>query len=155
MTTLFTVLSTWLHSLVTLIFIGYYIFTCLIFLPVLERQMEAERLRDLLKQVSARLQHYFGGSLLVFLVTGTYLMLINKNYRGLGQIFANPWSILMITKHLLLLVFLALAILPERVFFDHKSDDKPEAIKPFKLALIMNMLLGMLILLLTSIAQAL
>ena len=32
-------LSTWLHALATIIMIGYYVFTGLIYLPIFERQM--------------------------------------------------------------------------------------------------------------------
>ena len=154
MSTFLVALSIWLHALATIVFIGYYLFTSLIYLPVFERQMQANALRDLLEQVSARLRPFFGGSLLIFLVTGTYLMLINKDYLGLGNFFANPWSILMVSKHVLVLAFMALAIFPERVFLPQISDKKPEALKQFRRAVNINMLLGLLILLLTSIAQA-
>src|SRR5512137_768953 len=125
MSTFLVALSTWLHSLATIVMIGYYLFTSLIYLPVFERQMQANALRDLLEQVSARLRPFFGGSLLIFLVTGTYLMLINGNYLGLGNFFANPWSVLIIIKHGLVLVFLALAVFSERVFLNKISDENP------------------------------
>lgn len=154
MSNLLVALSTWLHVLATIVMIGYYVFTCLIYLPVLERKMQANALRDLLEQVSARLQPYFGGSLLVFLVTGTYLMLINKNYHGLGHFFSNPWSALIVIKHVLVLAFLALAVFSERAFLGKISDEKPEALKQFRWALKINTILGVVIILLTSIAQA-
>jgi hypothetical protein len=47
-------------------------------------------LRDLLEQVFIRLRPYFGGALLIFLVTGTYPMVINQSYLGLGNFFGNP-----------------------------------------------------------------
>jgi uncharacterized membrane protein len=147
-------LSTWLHTLATIVMIGYYIFTSLIFLPILENQMQATALRNMLERVSNRLRPFFGGSLLIFLVTGTYLMLINKNYLGLGNFFGNPWSILIVIKHGLVLAFLSLAVYSERVFLVQVCDEKPEALKPFRLALNVNMFLGLFILLLTSIAQA-
>jgi uncharacterized membrane protein len=147
-------LSTWLHSLATIVMIGYYIFTGLIYLPVFERQMRADALRDLLEQASARLRPFFGGSLLIFLVTGAYLMLINKNYLGLGNFFGNPWSILIVIKHVLVLAFLALAVYSERAFMGQISDQKPEALKRFRWSLNINTVLGVIILLLTSIAQA-
>ena len=84
MSTILIAFSTWLHTLATIVMIGYFLFTSLIYLPVFERQMQADALRDLLEQVSARLRPFFGGSLLIFIVTGTYLMLINQNYLGLG-----------------------------------------------------------------------
>lgn len=146
-------LSIWLHALATIVMIGYYIFTTLIYLPVFERHMQPDALRELLEQVSARLRPFFGGSLLVFLVTGTYLMVINQNYLGLGRFFENPWSALMVIKHGLVLVFLVLAAYSERAFLGKISDEHPEALKQFHSSLNLNTILGALIVLLTAIAQ--
>jgi uncharacterized membrane protein len=154
MSTLLVALSTWLHILATIVFIGYYLFTSLIYLPIFERSMQPNALRDLLEKVTIRFRPLFGGSLLIFLVTGTHLMLINKNYQGYGNFFANPWSVLIVIKHVLVLAFLALAIYPERAFLGQISDQKPEALKQFRWASNINMVLGVVILLLTSIAQA-
>jgi len=154
MANLLVVLSTWLHVLATIIMIGYYLFISLIFLPVFEQRMQADALRELLEQISARLRPYFGASLLIFLVTGTYLLLINKNYLGFGDFFGNPWSVLIMVKHGLALVFLALAIISERIFLGQISDQKPLALKQFRWAIRINMVLGVLILLLTAAAQA-
>jgi len=154
MSTFLLALSNWLHALATIVFIGYYLFTGMIYLPVLERQMQANALRGLLEQISARLRPFFGGSLLIFLVTGTYLMLINKNYLGLGNFFGNPWSILIVIKHVLVLAFLALAVISERAFLGKISDQKPQALNRFRLAVNINTIVGVVILMLTSIAQA-
>ena len=154
MSTILMALSTWLHALATIVMIGYFVFTSLIYLPVFERQMQANALRDLLEKVSARLRPLFGGSLLIFLVTGTHLMLINENYLGLGKFFSNSWSVLMVIKHVLVVAFLALAVFSERAYLAKISDQKPEALKRFRLALNINTILGAVILLLTSIVQA-
>lgn len=146
-------ISTWLHALATIVWIGYYVFTSLIYLPVLERQMQAETLRGLLEQVSKRLRPFFGGSLLIFLVTGTYLMLINKNYQGLGDFFGNSWSVLIVVKHVLVVVFLVLAIYSERAFLVQISDQNHGALRQFRWTVNANTIIGLLILLLTSIAQ--
>lgn len=153
MSTFFIALSTWLHVLATIVWLGYYLFTSLIYLPVLERQMRADALRDLLEQVSARLRPFFGGALLIFLVTGTHLMLINQNYLGLGNFFGNLWSVLIVVKHVLVLAFLILAVFSERAYLSQVSDQKPQALKQFRWALNINAVLGLVILLLTSIAQ--
>ena len=154
MSTILVALSTWLHTLATIVMIGYFVFTSLIYLPVFARQMQANALRDLLEQVSARLRPFFGGALLIFLVTGTHLMLINQNYLGLGNFFSNPWSVLIVVKHVLVLPFLALAVFSERAFLAKVSDQNPEALKQFGWAVNINTILGVVILLLTSIAQA-
>ena len=153
MTTFLIAISTWLHALATIIMVGYFIFTGQIYLPVFERQLKADALRNLLEQVSARLRPFFGGSLLIFLVTGTHLMLINEDYLGLGDFFANPWSVLIVIKHVLIVAFLAMAIFSERAFLGQISDQKPEALKQFRWAMNINTVLGVVILLLTSISQ--
>ena len=153
MSTLLVALSTWLHTLATIVMIGYFVFASLIYLPVFERQMQANPLRGLLEQVSARLRPFFGGSLLIFLITGTHLMLINQNYLGLGNFFGNPWSVLIVIKHVLVVVFLALAVFSERAFLGQIGDQKPEALRQFRWTLNINAVLGVVILLLTSIAQ--
>jgi uncharacterized membrane protein len=152
MSTFLVALSIWLHALATIVMVGYYVFTGLIYLPVLERRMPANSLCELLEQVSARLRPYFGVSLLVFLISGTYLMVINVNYLGLGNIFAKPWSALIVLKHVLVLAFLTLAIYSERAFME-KIDETPGALKNFHRALNVNLTLGVFIILLTSIAQ--
>ena len=154
MASLLIALSTWLHELATIVMIGYYIFTSLIFLPLFERQMQATALRNMLERLSSRFMPYFGGSLLIFLVTGSYLLLINKSYMGLGHFFGNPWSALIVIKHLLVLVFMALAVYSERAFLTQISEDNPAALKKFRLALYINTCIGTAIILLTSIAQA-
>ena len=154
MSPLLIALSTWLHILATVVFVGYYLFTGLIYLPVLERCLQADALRDVLKQVSRRLRPFFGGSLLVFLVTGTYLMVINQSYVGLGQFFANSWSIVMVVKHLLVAAFLVLAVSSERTLLPRISEQKPEILRRFRWASNVNAVLGALIVLMTSVAQA-
>jgi uncharacterized membrane protein len=154
MNSFFIPLSNWLHVLATIIFIGYDLFMCLIFLPIFTRQMSAPDLRDLLERISSRLQPYFGGSILIFLVTGTYLLVINQYYGGLGHFFNNPWSALITIKHLLVVVFLALGIYADRAYLEKISDEKPAALKQFRRAINFNAVLGVVIILLTSIAQA-
>lgn len=154
MSTSMIALSTWLHALATIIMIGYYLFTSLIFLPIFERQLNLNALRDMLEQISGRLRPYFGGSLLIFLITGTHLMLINEDYLGLGNFFGNLWSILIIIKHVLVLVFLGTAVFSERVYLRQISDQNPEVLRRFRWALYLNTVMGLVILLLTSFAQA-
>ena len=154
MSTFLVSLSTWLHALATIIMIGYYLFTTLILLPIFEGQMQTDALRGMLEQVSARLRPYFGVSLLFFLVTGTHLMLINESYLGFSNFFGNLWSLLIVIKHVMVLTFLALAAYSERAFLAKISDQNPKALSQFRWALKINTVQGLVILLLTSIAQA-
>jgi uncharacterized membrane protein len=153
MSTLLVALSSALHVLATVVFVGYYVFLSLIYLPEFERSMQQGALRELLERISARLRPYFGGSLLIFVATGTYLMLINEHYLGLGNFFSNPWSALIVLKHAVVLVFLAVAVISERAFLGQISERNPDALMKFRWALNTNTLLGVLIIVLTSFAQ--
>jgi uncharacterized membrane protein len=153
MTNILIILSNWLHVLATIVMVGYYLFTGLIYLPILERQMSANALCGLLEQVSARLRPYFGGSLFVFLVGGTQLMLVNPSYPGFGNLFANPWTVLIVVKHVLVIAFLALAIYAERAWMARISDQNPAALQHFHLAINANIVMGIAIILLTTFAQ--
>ncbi len=151
---LLVALSTGLHVLATVVFVGYYLFSGAIYLPVLRRCLQAEELRGILEQVSARLRPFFAGSLLVFLITGTHLMLINQSYEGLGNFFANPWSVLLTLKHVLVLAFLVIAVSSERILLPQISARKPEVLKRLQWAMSTNIFLGAVIVLMTSAAQA-
>ncbi len=154
MSSILVALSTSLHVLATIVMIGYFIFAGQIYLPVFECQMRANQLRNSLEQVSARLRPFFGGSLLIFLVTGAHLMLINESYPGLGNFFANPWTVLILVKHVLVVAFVALAMLSERAFVPQIGEQNPGALKRFREALNFNAALGVVVILLTSFAQA-
>lgn len=56
MSTILIALSIWLHTVATIVMVGYFVFTSLIYLPVFELRMQANALRELLEQVSARLR---------------------------------------------------------------------------------------------------
>jgi hypothetical protein len=45
-------------------------------------------------------------SLVAFAVTGIYLTFVDPNYLGIGN-FGNPWAILMLIKHILILGMIA------------------------------------------------
>jgi len=153
MSTILVALSTWLHTLATVVFIGYYLFTSQVYLPIFERQARGNALRELLEEVSARLRPYFGSSLLIFIITGTYLMMVNKNYMGLGDFFANAWSVLIVIKHFVLLAFFIIAIYSERAVMEKISDQQPQLVDQFRLMVGINTVLGILILLLTAVVQ--
>lgn len=77
--------------------IGYYLLLIMIFIPTLSNGGETY-----LSEISRRSRAWLYLSLGVFLLTGFYLMLVDANYMGIGK-FNNPWSILMLVKHLLIL----------------------------------------------------
>jgi uncharacterized membrane protein len=96
--------STTLHALAMIIFIGHYLLMSLIYLPALSGVDNAGKA---LGEMSYRSRPWLYGSIVVFAVTGVHLMLIDPNYLGIGN-FSNPWALLMLIKHLVIVVMIAL-----------------------------------------------
>ena len=95
--TLFS-LSSWLHAVATVIFIGHHLLLTLIYLPVLAKENSGGMI---LSSISKRSRIWMYISLVIFMVTGIYLMIADPNYLGFGN-FGNLWGILMLVKHILI-----------------------------------------------------
>jgi uncharacterized membrane protein len=151
MSQIFIALSTWLHALATIVLIGHYLLLSLIYLPVLAKDN-----RPALSEISKRSRPWLYISLLIFAITGTYLMLIDSGYLGFMD-FGNFWGVMMLTKHILVFAMLALgfwfnAIL--RVGPMMVSNNNAElGIKRFRQYSNLMAVTGILILLLTALAQ--
>ena len=90
-------LSVWLHALGTVVLIGHYLLLSVIYLPVLEKNSGT-----ILSEISKRSRSWMYISLVIFAITGVYLMFADPNYLGIGD-FGNLWSIMMLLKHVLIL----------------------------------------------------
>jgi uncharacterized membrane protein len=100
-------LSVWLHALGTVVLIGNYLLLALIYLPALTRNGLDPATGADLSEISRRSRVWMYAALLIFLVTGIYLTFADPNYLGLAN-FGNPWGILMLIKHLLILGMIGL-----------------------------------------------
>jgi uncharacterized membrane protein len=87
-----------------IIFIGHYFLMSLLYLPALSNTDNAGKS---LGEMSRRSRPWMYASILVFFVTGVQLMLVDPNYLGIGN-FSNPWAALMLVKHILIFVMIAL-----------------------------------------------
>ena len=144
-------LSMWLHTLGTIILIGHYLLLSLIYLPAL-----ASNHKTILSQISKRSRPWMYISLLIFLFTGSYLTLADPNYLGFAD-FGNVWGILMLVKHLLILGMIGMgfwfnAILRVGPLMSSTSGAE-QATRRFRLYANLMAISGMLVLLLTAIAQ--
>jgi uncharacterized membrane protein len=146
-------LSTWLHAAATVVLIGHYLLLALIYLPVLAHEKGGG---VVLSAISRRSRAWLYASLLVFAVTGVHLTVADANYLSLGN-FGNPWSILMLVKHVLVLAMIALGIWFNavlRVGPAMSSDVRgKQAIASFSLYARLMAGIGLIVLLLTAIAQ--
>lgn len=143
-------LSYWLHALATVIFIGHYLLLSTIYLPALNKN------GTILSEISKRSRFWLYVSLGIFLVTGTYLTLVDPNYLGIGN-FGNVWAILMLVKHILIVGMIGLgfwynALL--RVGPMMSSNNSSElGINRFRMYSSLMAISGVLVLLLTALAQ--
>jgi len=148
LTTILTSISLCLHTLATILLIGHYLLLALVYLPALKRSVDSKALPAILASVAGGARPYLFGSLLIFVVTGIYLMLVNDSYHGVGH-FENAWSVLMLTKHLLIFVMVGLGLrLNNSLNAGGKLPDR------FNSLLNAISASGLLVLLLTAFAQA-
>jgi uncharacterized membrane protein len=144
-------LSTWLHALGTVILIGHYLLLSVIYLPVLEKNGGA-----FLSQISKRSRPWMYASLIIFMVTGIYLMIVDPNYRGVGD-FGNFWSIMMLVKHLLIVGMIGLGFWYNALLrvgpMMASSNNAELGIRRFRTYGNLMAISGILVLLLTALAQ--
>ena len=94
-------ISTWLHAIATVVFIGHFVLLAGIYLPALSKNGTA------LSEISKRSRPWMYVSLLIFAITGTHLMMIDSGYLGFMD-FGNFWGIVMLVKHILVFAMIAL-----------------------------------------------
>ena len=114
-------ISTWLHALATVIFIGHFVLLAVLYLPVLSAQGQAPVAGPILGGVSKRSRPWLYASLIVFMITGIYLMVVDPNYMGIGN-FGNFWALTMLVKHILIAAMIALGFWYNAILrLDHSS----------------------------------
>jgi len=152
--TLFS-LSTWLHAMATVIFIGHYLLLAVLYLPAFGTQ-RPEITGPILSDVSKRSRPWMYASLLIFMVTGIYLMLVDPNYLGVGN-FGNAWGVAMLLKHILIVAMIGMGFVFNAVFrvgpLMGSSSGGAQAIARFGLYTKLMAVCGVLVLLLTAFAQ--
>jgi uncharacterized membrane protein len=151
MSQILTALSVWLHAMATVILIGHYLLLSVIYLPILEKDGGV-----FLSQISKRSRSWMYISLVIFTVTGIYLMFVNPNYLGVGN-FGNLWSMMMLAKHLLIVGMIGLGFWYNaflRVGPMMASSNNAElGIRRFRIYSNLMAISGALVLLLTALAQ--
>jgi uncharacterized membrane protein len=151
MSEIWIALSVWLHALATVVFIGYYVLLFLIYYPVL-----APNHATILSEISRRSRRWLYISLLIFLITGSYLTLADPNYLGFAN-FGNIWGMLMLIKHLLILGMIAMGFWFNAILrvgpMMRSNTGASQAIIRFRLYATLMAISGMLVLLLTALAQ--
>jgi uncharacterized membrane protein len=158
MSQFFIIVSYWLHSLATVVLIGNFILLALVYLPVFVINQDNSASGMIFSELSRRSRGWLYAAFVIFILTGIYLTLVDPNYLGLGN-FGNTWSVLMLVKHILVVGMIGVGLVYNavlRIGPQFKSGiDLPAAFSRFKLYSYLMAGLGMLVLLLTAVSQAL
>ena len=143
--------SVWLHAIATVIFIGHYLLLAVIYLPAMEKNGGT-----FLSEISKRSRSWPYGSLPIFIVTGTYLMVIDSGYLGFMD-FGNFWGVVMLLKHILIFGMIGLGFWYNaflRVGPMMASNNNAElGIRRFRTYSNLMAIAGVIVLLLTALAQ--
>jgi len=147
-------LSTWLHAIATIIFIGYYLLLTLIYLPILAKEKTGGMI---LSVISKRSRTWMYTSLIIFMVTGIYLTIVDPNYLGIGN-FGNLWGMLMLIKHILVVGMIIMGFWFNAILrvgpLMSSNTGADHAMVRFGLYSKWMAISGVLVLLLTALAQA-
>ncbi|RPH60351.1 MAG: hypothetical protein EHM81_06430 [Chloroflexi bacterium] len=150
MTPILIALSYWLHALATVVFIGHFILLAAIYLPALAENPAT------LSGISKRSRWWMYASLLVFTITGVYLMFVDPGYLGIGK-FNNFWSVMMLVKHLLIVVMIAMGFWFNAILrvgpLMNSNTGAEQALARFRWYVNAMAICGVLVLLLTALAQ--
>ncbi len=104
------VLAIALHTVAFVIAWGYYGILARMILPGLAKSLDLPAQTRTLAAIERRALPLVLLSVLLFAVTGTYLLVTNPAYGGLGS-FSNTWATLMLLKHLLVIGLVGLGVL--------------------------------------------
>jgi len=148
-------LSTWLHALATVVFIGHFLLLSLIYLPAMKDKPDIA-VGEILGEFSKGSRVWMYVALLIFAITGIYLTVIDPNYLGIGD-FGNLWSILMLVKHILIVGMIVVgfwfnAILRVGPMLSSKTGTS-QAFNRFRFYINGMAITGVLILFLTALSQ--
>ncbi|MBK9925069.1 MAG: hypothetical protein IPP66_07230 [Anaerolineales bacterium] len=142
-------ISTWLHAMATVVFIGHFVLLAGIYIPALSKNGPA------LSEISKRSRLWMYASLLVFAITGTHLMMIDPGYLGFMD-FGNFWGGVMLVKHILVFAMIGMGFwfnAIQRVGPLMSSNYPEKAIGNFRKYVNAMAVCGVLVLLLTALAQ--
>ena len=150
-------LALWLHTIALVIAVGYYGVLARIVIPALERSLHGSDLADALAGVERRALPLVLLAVALFVVTGSYLLVVNPDYQGLGHFFDTTWATLMLVKHGVVLVLVAVGVLIDWVArglpVTRDDDELRRDVRRVRLSADLATGLGALAILLTVAAQ--
>lgn len=147
----------WLHTVAFVIAWGYYGIVGRIVIPSLETSSSQQVGPPLLASIERRALPFVLIGVVVFIVTGSYLLVVDSRYAGLGNFFASQWTVLMLVKHVVIAALVVVAIwydsIVRHLVGEHNGSTQARGIRKARLAAEAATGLGALVALLTVAAQ--
>ena len=152
------VVATWVHTLAFVIAWGYYGVLGRMILPALGDALAEPQRIEMLAAVERRAVPLVLLSVVLFTVSGSWLLLTDPQYAGLGNVLASTWTALMFAKHAFVVALVIAAVVVHRLI-EGLAVARDEAARGdlfgrVRLATEAATALGALIALLTVAAQA-
>jgi uncharacterized membrane protein len=151
-------LATWIHTIAFVIAWGYYGVLGRMILPGLAAAFGRPAQVDALRAIERRALPLVVLSLVLFTLTGTWMLLVDPSYAGLGNIGASGWTVLMFAKHLVVVAMVVAGVGVHRLIvgLSEAPDDGTRTSLLGRLRLTTELAtgLGAVIALLTVLAQA-
>jgi uncharacterized membrane protein len=108
------VLATWIHTIAFVIAWGFYGVLGRMILPGLAGTLGRPAQIDVLVAIERRAMPLVLLSVALFVATGTYLLVADPQYAGLGNLFASTWTRLMFLKHGVVIALVIAGVLVHR-----------------------------------------
>jgi uncharacterized membrane protein len=104
------IICAWLHLIVLVIWIGHMFNALILFSPLASTYINKDVYGDFIAEYRRKDQPVALSCIVLFIITGIFLMLFDSQYEGVGNVFANTWSIMLFIKHLLVLAMIGLGV---------------------------------------------
>jgi uncharacterized membrane protein len=101
---------TWLHLIVLVIWVGHMVNSLLLFEPLTSKYIDKSRYGEFIAEYRAKDKPVAISCIVVFIITGLVLTLLDEQYQGFGNVFANSWSTTLLIKHILVLAMIVLGV---------------------------------------------
>jgi uncharacterized membrane protein len=106
---LLQLLALTVHTLAFIVALGYYGILARVVLPAMGRTLDGPRLADALLAIDGRSMPLLLIAVVLFVATGSLLLVTDPSYQGLGAI-RSTWATLMLLKHILVAILVALGV---------------------------------------------
>lgn len=146
-----------LHSVAMIFVLGYYAVLGRVVIPALLRSLDARWARASVADIEATALPLILVAIVVFVVTGAFLMFTDAQYAGFGDLLGTTWSVLILAKHAIVIGLIGLGVGVDFLIRSIPVEDAREAIarslRRVGLAADAVSALGIIVVLMTAAAQ--